>query len=342
VRKEKASPQTTTELGHSPQVTANEYFAALSRENTALQEENKALREQNEVLRKNMEYLQAQVRLLTTKSFGASREKTPPGQLPLPELVFNEAEATAELSASEPDLVEVKIVKRKKRKGQRDELFQGLPERVIEHTFPDDELACPCCGSERHIMGEEELHIVPAQFWVDVHVQHVYACRHCQEHGDGSEPVVVTAPKPKRPIPGSIASPSAIAHVMEQKYVMGVPLYRQEQQWERLGINISRQAMSNWILQSADNWLGLIYDRMKNKLLQEGIIQADETTVQVLHEDGRKAESQSYMWLYRSGRYGPGIVLYEYQPSRSGDNPKAFLKGFKGFCKPMATVATTR
>jgi hypothetical protein len=141
---------------------------------------------------------------------------------------------------------------------------------------------------------------------------------------------VVKAPKPNRAFPGSIASPSAVAHVIEEKYVMGVPLYRQEQQWSRRGVNLSRQNMANWIMH-AQHWLQPIYDGMKEVLLSQDIIFADETTLQVLQEDGKKAESQSYMWLYRSGRDGPGIVLFEYQPTRSGEHPKGFLKGFKGY-----------
>ncbi len=203
---------------------------------------------------------------------------------------------------------------------------------MVEYRLPEEELTCSC-GHERHIIGQEvtkELVVVPAQFSVTKHVQYVYACRHCENHGDGTTPAVVKAPKPNRAFPGSIASPSAVAHVIEEKYVMGVPLYRQEQQWSRRGVNLSRQNMANWIMH-AQHWLQPIYDRMKEKLLAQGIIYADETTIQVLKEDGKKAESQSYMWLYRSGRDGPGIVLFEYQPTRSGEHPKGFLKGFKGY-----------
>ena len=125
---------------------------------------------------KELEYVKAQVRLLTAKRFGASRERTLQEQPSLFESVFNEAEATYEPFTPEPDLTEVKGYQRKKRKGQRDELLQGLPENVIEYHLPEEEIACPACGHPRHIMSKEihrELRIVPAQFWVDVHVQHV-------------------------------------------------------------------------------------------------------------------------------------------------------------------------
>ena len=281
---------------------------------------------------KRVEYLEAQIRLLTAKRYGRSSEKTPKNQLNLFEDVFNEAEATAEPFAPEPELITVSAHKRAKPKAKKGVSLEGLPEKVIEYRLTEEELVCSC-GHERHIIGQEitkELVVVPAQLYVNKHVQYIYGCRHCENNGDGTEAVVVSAPKPNRAFPGSIASPSVVAHIIEEKYVMGVPLYRQEQQWARKGINLSRQNMSNWIMH-AQTWLQPMYDRMKAKLLEQDIIHADETTLQVLNEDGKKAESQSYMWLYRSGRFGPGIVLYEYQPSRAREHPREFLKGFKGY-----------
>jgi transposase len=285
----------------------------------------KAEAELAKVLQK-LQYVEAQLRLLTAKRFGRSSEKTNKNQLQLFEDAFNEAEATAEPLAPEPELVTVQAHKRTKSKGKKGINLEGLPENVVEYRLPEEELICSC-GHGRHIIGQEvtkELVVVPAQFSVTKHVQYVYSCRHCETHGDGSALVMVKAPKLNRAFPGSIASPSAVAHVIEEKYVMGVPLYRQEQQWSRRGVNLSRQNMANWIMH-AQHWLQPIYDRMKEKLLEQGIIHADETTIQVLQEDGKKAESQSYMWLYRSGRASPGIVLFEYQPTRSGEHPKGFL-----------------
>jgi transposase len=114
------------------------------------------------------------------------------------------------------------------------------------------------------------------------------------------------------------------------KFVDGVPLYRQEQHYARLGIDLSRGVLSNWMIKGSE-WLELIYGRLKQKLLEQEVLHADETTLQVLKEPGRPAESQSYMWLYRTGCTGPPIVLFEYQPTRSGEHPRKFLQGFKGY-----------
>lgn len=292
---------------------------------------------QLKTLQEEMEYLKAQMRLLATKRFGASSEKskhTDSNQLSLFDFLFNEAETTAEPFAPEPDLITVPTHTRKKSKGKKNQVLEGLPENIIEYHLSDEEMVCSCCGNQRHVIRQEisrEIAVVPAQCFVNVHVQDVCGCRHCESHGDGSQPVIVTAPKPNRAFPGSIASPSAVAHVIEEKYVMGVPLYRQEQQWARRGVGLSRQNMSNWIQHAAQNWFQPIYDRMQETLLGENIIMADETSVQVLKEDGKAAESKSFMWVYRSGRYGPGIVLYEYQPSRAKEHPARFLKDFKGY-----------
>jgi transposase len=145
------------------------------------------------------------------------------------------------------------------------------------------------------------------------------------------ETPIQTAPMPKPVISGSLASPSILSHIMSQKYVEGLPLYRQEKQFHRMGLALSRQTMANWMIYGADRWLTPLYDRMHQLLLKLDIIHADEITLQVLREPGRPATSNSYLWLYRTGMEGPPIVLYDYQETRTGENPKKFLHGFKEY-----------
>lgn len=119
---------------------------------------------------------------------------------------------------------------------------------------------------------------------------------------------------------------------MTQKFVMGSPLYRQEQELNRRGIPLSRQTMSNWILKAAEDYLTPVYEQLHRELLSREVLHADETTLQVLHEPDKKPQSDSFMWLYRTGKdTEKAIVLYEYQPNRKHDHPEAFLKGFKGY-----------
>jgi hypothetical protein len=122
-----------------------------------------------------------------------------------------------------------------------------------------------------------------------------------------------------------------MAYIMHRKYCEAVPLYRQEQQFINFGIQLSRQNLANWVMHGANNWLKLLYNRLHTYLVKEPVIHADETTMQVLAEKGKKPTSKSYMWLYSSGRYGKGIFLYEYQSSRAKKHPKTFLKEFKGY-----------
>lgn len=174
-----------------------------------------------------------------------------------------------------------------------------------------------------------EITVVPAEVKVTRHVRQVYACRRCER--EELRTPIVTAPMPKPVYPGSLASPSIMAYVMSQKYVDSQPLYRQEQQFARLGLALLRQTLAGWMLYGADRWLSLLTSRMHEYLLKQDILHADETTLQVLHEPGKAAQSESYLWLYRTGRMGPPIVLYDYRPTRGGKNPRNFLAGFSGY-----------
>ena len=173
----------------------------------------------------------------------------------------------------------------------------------------------------------QELKIVPAQASVVKHVRYTYACRRCDREAVTTP--VITAAMPV--LPGSLVSPSAMAFVMTGKYIDGLPLYRQEQSLSRLGIDISRQTMANWMIQGAERWLFPLYERMHELILKQEILHADETTLQVLHEPGRAATSKSYLWLYRTGQTRSPIVLYDYQTTRASKHPCRFLNGFKGY-----------
>ena len=287
------------------------------------------LKEQNAELNGQVKWLMEQMRLARQKRFGVSSEKSEYDQLNL----FNEAEATADDKIAEPELTEVKSHYRKKAKESGDRLPADLPVEVVEHFLPEDKQQCPECGSQLHIMGKEvheTLKIIPAKAVIVQDIVYVYSCRECEK--DGTSVPVIKAPMPKPVIKGSFASPEAVAHIMTQKFVMGVPLHRQEQEFKRNGILLSRQTMSNWLLKSTEDWLKPVYVKLHELLCRREVLHADETTLQVLHEPGKTAQSKSYMWLYRTGGDGKmPIVLYEYQPDRRGKRPKEFLTGFKGY-----------
>ena len=139
-------------------------------------------------------------------------------------------------------------------------------------------------------------------------------------------PTFVKAAIPEPVIKGSFASAEAVAHIMVQKFVMGVPLYRQEREFERQGILLSRQTMSNWLIRATEDWLSPIYDMLHKRLLERDVLHADETEFQVLQEPGRTAQQKSYLWVYRMGNDGlPPIVLSDYRMGRGHEHPKVFF-----------------
>lgn len=289
--------------------------------------QNERLEMEKEALEAKLKWYEEQFRLSQQRRFGSSSEKTDSEQLSL----FNEAEDTANPTVEEPT-VETITYKRKKQKGQRDQKLENLPTETIEYRLSNEEQVCSCCGGDLHEMSTEmrkELKVIPAQVKVVEHVRYVYSCRHC-EHNEIKTPIV-TAKMPEPVFPGSLASPSAMAYTMEQKYVEGMPLYRQEKHLERFGVSISRQTLANWIVYGANTWLELIYDEMRAQLLELDALHADETTLQVLSEPERPATSTSYIWLYRSGQEDIPIVLYDYQQTRAAKHPRRFLEGFQGY-----------
>lgn len=294
----------------------------------SLQQENQSLKQEVADLKQQVNLLLEQIRLSRHKRFAATSERSDAEQMRL----FNEAELESEQSAEEPTMETITYERRKKQLGHREEMLKDLPVERVEYRLSEEERACRSCGGLMHEMSTEirqELKFIPAQAVVVEHVQYIYGCRPCEKNE--IEPPVVKAPMPQPAFPGSFASPSAVAYVMTKKYVDAMPLYRQEQQFSRNGVELSRQTLANWVVRGATQWLVKVYDRLHEELLQRKYLHADETTLQVLHEPGRAADSKSYMWLYRSGRDGPAIVLYEYQESRKKEHPKEFLKGFKGY-----------
>ena len=293
-----------------------------------LVDECKMLRNQVQELNEKMNWMMGQIRLDKQKQFGSSSEKTDHEQM---SLFFNEAEGAADLKAKEPEFEEITF-KRKKHKGKREEDLAGLPTEVIEYKLPEEKQECPECSEKLHVMSKEvrrELVIIPAQLKVVEHVKYIYSCRNCEKNNISVPILKAQAPEPV--IKGSVASASLVAGIMNNKYVNALPLNRQEQELDRYGISISKQNMANWMIYCSKNWLEPLYEAMKKVLQSQDVLFADETTVQVLKEPGRKAETNSYMWLYRTGAEAPPVVLYEYQTTRSSSHPKRFLNGFKGF-----------
>ena len=295
--------------------------------------EYEAQRERIAELEQQVSVLMEALRLARHKQFGASSEKISEDAMEQLSFLFNEAEACAQEEPEEQPAPKTSRKQHKKHSFTLENIPEGTPKEVVEHRLEGEDLVCPECGDTMTEIGKEvvnKLKIKPAQVIVEQHIYYTYACRKCNE--TGTETPVVKAPREKSIIPGSFATAEAISYLMTQKFVMGSPLYRQEQELNRRGIQLSRQTMSNWILRATEEYLTPIYNRLHMELLKRAVLHADETTLQVLREAGKLPQSNSYMWLYRtSGDTDRSIVLYEYQPGRSAKHPKEFLTGFKGY-----------
>ena len=285
---------------------------------------------QSAELTAQIKLLNEQLEYMKKKLFGTSSEKRPlDAQLNL----FNEAEVEASTQATELDETIFVTTHARKPKTKLEEKIKGLPVKTIEVPLEREDLECIQCGTNLEIIGREvvrhELEYIPATLKVIKYVSLHYGCPECKQT---DEPYFVQAAVPKGLMKHSLASPSSVAHVMYQKYVNGMPLYRQEKDWKQIGMTLSRATMANWVIYCASHYLKPVYDYCHKLLLEREFLMADETRVQVLKEPDRAAETDSFMWLYRSGEDRlPPIILYQYTPTRSGSNAQAFLEGFKGY-----------
>jgi len=284
-------------------------------------------------LRQEVEWLTEQFRLMQARQFGASCEKVIASENSNQLSLFNEAEADADLEAPEPDIEQVAYA-RKKQRGKREADFSGLPVEQIIYELPESERVCPECGGNMHACGHgvsrRELICIPARYKVTEHVQTAYSCRNCERMSN--DVPMRKSEVPAAMIPGSgIVSPSLLAQILNNKYTLALPLYRQEQELKQIGINISRQNMANWVIAAHERWFAGLFNLFHAELLKNEILHADETTLQVLRENGRKSNQKSYVWVYgTSGDTKRPVVLFDYQPSRAGKCASNFLDGFSG------------
>ena len=262
-----------------------------------------------------------QARLNRHRVYGASSEQSPnQGAL------FDEAEALAAEPADDEtaDDVAPTPVASAKPRGKRAPLPAHLPRVDIIHELTAEERQC-ACGTEKVVIGEvvsEQVEIVPMQVRVLRHVRKTCACPTCQT-------APITAAMPPQPIPKSNASANTIAFVATGKFVDGVPLYRLEKVLARYGIDIPRHTLARWMIACGDLLVPLI-NLLRDQLLAHDVLHMDETPLQVLKEDGKTAQSQSYMWVQSGGPPGKRIVLFDYDASRSGAVPKALLGDYGG------------
>ncbi len=290
--------------------------------NQKLLTKNQTVVNQNQQLKARVLTLQEQLNLALARRYAASSEKISPDQIRL----FNEAEVGGESDSIENEITDtVTIGEHTRKKTGRKPLPETLPRLEVIHTLAEHERICPHDGEILVEMGKitsEQLDIMPAKIQVIRHIRTQYACD-CGQ-------CIKTAPLPAQPIPKSLASPGLLAHITVSKYVDALPLYRQETILRRIGVDIPRATLANWMIQ-AGILIQPVINLLRDQLLSYDIIQMDETTVQVLKEPGKTAQSKSYLWLQRGGPPEQPVIVYDYDPGRGSGVPKRLLEGFTGY-----------
>lgn len=169
----------------------------------------------------------------------------------------------------------------------------------------------------------EQLDIVPMQIRVLRHLRKRYGC-------PAGVHAPLTAPAPAQVLPKSNASNDLLAMLLTTKYVDGLPLARFEYVLARAGVTVPRQTLARWVIGTAGA-LQPLANLLRDSLLDGSVIHMDETPVQVLKEAGRAATAQSYMWVQRGGPPGKPVLLFDYDPSRSGQVPRRLLAGWRDY-----------
>jgi transposase len=307
-----------------PQVRS--YIEDLEQRTESLSHENEQLTQQTEFLSEEIQSLEEKLQLALFKRFGRSSERSTvaSGQADL----FSEADDTVAENEESETKDTVTVAAHTKKKPGRKAIDPALPrfERVIE--ISDEDTMC-ACGHQLVRIGEEvteRVQVIPEQIWVDRIVRPKYACKNCEGSGDESKPAVRIAPVEPTVVPKGIATASLIAFILANKFVDHLPFYRQEKRFERIGITISRQDMSNWTVRSAELLQPLI-DRFRTLIRGGPVVNIDDTRVQVMNEPDRADTANSFMWLARGGPPESPVTLYSYSQTRSTTFLRSLLSG---------------
>jgi transposase len=295
-----------------------------------LRQQNAELQRERVELTKRIDILGEQLAWLKRRFFSRSSEALSEAdrrQLRL----FDEADSSPIDQAEEPQTL-VHVPEHTRRQAKRQPLPEDLPREEVLVDIPEEQKHCQC-GAELVRIGEEtseKLDVIPPQIRVIRTVRPKYACHDCEGSGDESRPAVRVAPMPAAIIDKGIATAGLLAYIVASKFCDSLPLYRQEKQFARIGVELSRRTMADWIIAASQACTPLM--KMLERRLRSGpLLQLDETTVQVMDEPGRDNTSLSYMWVARGGAPEAPVILYHYAPSRGMEVARQMLGEFEGY-----------
>lgn len=284
-----------------------------------IQAQDEALQQAAERQRKHEHYIQLLeecLRLANLRQYAAKSEKIP-GQGDL----FDEAELEVALEEQGELLPDDEPQKPKWQKRQR-QFSSALPRVRVDHCLTEDEKQ----GAIKTFFSKvkEELDYIPARLQVIEHWQE----KAVFENDTGDERIVA-ARRPVHPLGKCIASTALLAYVLVSKYADGLPLYRLEKLFKRFGHPLDRSQMAHWIVR-LDHVLKPLITLIRESQNGYDYLQADETRIQVLKEDGKTAQSDKWMWVTCGGPPDKPSILFEYDPSRAGRVIRRLLDGFNG------------
>ena len=268
--------------------------------------------------------LEEENRWLKAQLFGRSSEKSTADDVsPDQARLFNEVEALETAAATAPPSVTIPTHERQQR--GRKKLSAELPRVDVVHDLPEHEKVCATDGTPLTRIGEEtaeQLDYQPATLRVLRHIRPKYACPCCHQG-------VKIAPVPPQLLPRSLATPSLLAQIATAKFVDGLPLYRQEAQFHRLGVSLGRATMAGWMIQLGGTHVVPIINLLNETLLAAPLIHCDETGLQVLKSD-KAQTTEHWMWVRAAGPHGRRVILFDHDPSRGGAVPLRLLQGYRG------------
>lgn len=280
-----------------------------------------------ESLKAELNWKDEQIALFKKTLFGKKTERTIiSDQLELN--LFNEAETYSTLLKTEPSLnYDTQKVREHERKKKRSRNIDDLEVTKVLLDLAEEDKFDPITGESLRFIGSnfrKELVHHKEYYEVIEYEQKVYA----KKDDQGNEELVKKA-MPTAVIPGSFATPSLLASVIDKKFTQSLPLYRQEQALERNGITLSRQTMANWMIKLHDLYFDVFVEHMHKQLLKSEYLNVDETTLEVLELLKTEGRQNCYMWLYKTGRSeDKQMAIYRFENDRKHERVKNYLNGY--------------
>lgn len=292
-----------SKLAYSVSIAEHEVALTQVKRLESLQQESKA---EIATLKEEIERLKEQVQLMQQRHFGKKSE-------------INAGEPTVVPSGNLLQIVAGYTRKKGTKSCGRTIDTSKLPRHQFYHDLADENKVCSGCHKPLEKMSQEvseQLEVLPLQLYVAEHIRYKYTCRCCQ--------TLIMAPKPKAPIPKSLAGGSLLTEVVINKYQYHLPLYRQSKILASYNAAIPDNTLGNWVVQSGTGLLP-IYEAFWTVVLAARYLQVDETPVKIL-----KPEKTGYLWTYFAPHIGEGLVIFELSLTRSGTVAEERLANFKG------------